>query len=97
LSARLKATFVKQSGEFPTLAFSFIDGFPVISTMVSQEDDSFWVFDASLSYRLPRRWGEVSLGVKNLFDEGFRFQDTDPAHPTIAPKQVAFVRFTLSY
>ena len=31
--------------------------------------------DLSVGYRLPNRWGHVSLGILNLFDEEFDYQD----------------------
>jgi tetratricopeptide (TPR) repeat protein len=38
-------------------------------------DDSFYIVDASIGYRLPKRFGVISLQVSNIFDEGFRYQD----------------------
>ena len=55
------------------------------------------VLDASLAYRLPRRWGILTLEARNLFDERFRFQDTDAANPTIAPGRLILLKFTLAY
>ncbi|MFQ5963497.1 MAG: TonB-dependent receptor domain-containing protein [Candidatus Scalinduaceae bacterium] len=88
-SARLKATYIDQDGKF---------GDPVTGgTFVVPGDDQFWVFDGSISYRLPKRWGIISIGAKNLFDEEFKFQDTDPTNPVISPDQLIFARFTFSY
>jgi tetratricopeptide (TPR) repeat protein len=39
-------------------------------------NDDFAVVDVAVGYRLPRRWGILSLEVGNLFDEKFRFEDT---------------------
>lgn len=39
------------------------------------DDDSFVLVDVGLGYRLPKRLGIMSLGVRNLLDEEFRFQD----------------------
>ncbi|MDR4499754.1 MAG: hypothetical protein MRK02_17825, partial [Candidatus Scalindua sp.] len=64
---------------------------------VVQGDDQFWVFDGSISYRLPKRYGLITVGAKNMFDNDFKFQDTDPTNPVISPKPLAFIRFTLSY
>jgi outer membrane receptor protein involved in Fe transport len=60
-------------------------------------ESQFWVSDASLGYRLPRRWGLVSLTMKNLFDKTFRFQDTDAASPRISPGRLVLARFTLAF
>ncbi len=67
--------------------------------MVSVRDgsDRFWVVDAALGYRLPKRYGMVAVEVKNLFDEEFQFQDTDAANPSIYPERLALVRVTLSF
>jgi hypothetical protein len=83
----LKATFVSQTGEFPGLN----------SEDRVSSDDQFWVVDGSIGYRLPDRWGIVSLEVRNLLDERFRFQDTDPANPTIFPELTIFGKITLSF
>jgi tetratricopeptide (TPR) repeat protein len=60
-------------------------------------EDQFWVFDAGVSYRLPNRRGSVELGIKNLLDEEFRFQDTDPENPHVFPRRFASFRFSLSF
>lgn len=86
-SARLKATYVSQSGRF---------GDPRVGN-VSAGSDRFWVVDAALGYRLPRRWGLVTLEVRNLLDERFRFNDTDAANPTLYPERLILLRFTLAY
>ena len=86
-SAGLKTTYVHQKGVFvdPTL------------TTTSKDSDDFWVTDAFISYRLPKRWGLVTLEAKNLLDEEFKFQDTDPANPTIYPECLIFAKFTVAF
>jgi outer membrane receptor protein involved in Fe transport len=59
--------------------------------------DQFWVADASISYRLPKRLGVLTLEGRNLLNERFRFQDTDPASPAVAPERYVLLRFTLAY
>ena len=49
-----------------------------------------------VSYRLPRRYGFVSLGVTNLYDKRFRYHDTDFTNPVIEPDRVLFARVTLA-
>ncbi|MCP4373478.1 MAG: TonB-dependent receptor, partial [Deltaproteobacteria bacterium] len=89
LSAKFKATYVDQEGKF---------GNPIIgSTSFVPGDDQFWVFDGSISYRLPKRFGILSIGAKNMFDNDFKFQDTDPANPRISPESMAYARFTISW
>jgi tetratricopeptide (TPR) repeat protein len=83
--ARLKTTYVDQEGEFvsPTLT-------------KSEDSDDFWVVDASLGYRLSKRRGIITIEAKNLFDENFKFQDTDPKNPNIVPEQLILLKFTLA-
>jgi len=88
-SAGLRATYVDQDGRFAPLVF--VRGQPVPGA------DHFWVVDATLRYRLPKRHGFITLGVENLFDEGFNFQDTDPANPLIQPDRLVFFRLTLAF
>jgi len=86
LSSRIKATFIDQEGIFGNMKYGITQGY-----------DQFWVVDASIRYRLPKRWGLISLEAHNLFNEEFRFQDTDPANPTIYPDCLILTRFTLAF
>ena len=88
-NARLKATYVDQNGSFQpqgSLPGAFVDG-----------SDRFWVVDAAVGYRFPNRRGLLTLEIRNLFDEKFRFQDTDPANPAIQPERLIFARLTLNF
>jgi outer membrane receptor protein involved in Fe transport len=69
--ANVQATFVHQEIEFE----NFFDNQGRFIG-VRQGQDNFWVTDALVGYRLPKRHGIVSLVVKNLFDEDFSFQDS---------------------
>ncbi|MBZ0159445.1 MAG: TonB-dependent receptor, partial [bacterium] len=90
LSARLKVTYIDQEGHFQPQGSLPSDPFV-------QADDQFWVVDAAVRYRLPHRLGFVTFEARNLFDERFRFQDTDPANPQIQPARSIFVRLTLAF
>jgi tetratricopeptide (TPR) repeat protein len=83
LTARIRGTYVDQHGQF---------GIPAV-----QKGDTFWLLDAAVGYRLPRRWGLISLELRNALDQQFRFQDTDPGNPTLHPGRMLLLRFTLSY
>lgn len=87
LYSRFKATYVHQEGEF---------GDPMAG--VSESDsDQFWVVDAVVGYRLPKRFGIISIEGKNLFDKGFHFQDTDPSNPEIVPDRSILAKITLAF
>ena len=54
--------------------------------VLEEQGDSFWTVDLSLGYRLLPYKAAISLNVKNLFDEQFRFRDTnlnDVARPPL--------------
>jgi tetratricopeptide (TPR) repeat protein len=84
--ARLQATYIAQEGKFEGPLGAIVSG-----------DDRFWVVNAALGYRLPKRWGLVTLEVRNLFDQDFHFQDTDPANPVISPERLILARVTLAF
>jgi outer membrane receptor protein involved in Fe transport len=87
LSFHLKTTYVDQKGDFET------------STTLPGEtvsgSDSFWLVDVSLSYRLPKRYGILTAGVRNLFDESFKYFDTDARNPIYQPDRVAYFSATI--
>ena len=56
--------------------------------------DSFWMTDVAVGYLLPKGYGLISLGIKNLFDTGFHFQDTDPARPSYSQDRLILLRFS---
>jgi outer membrane receptor protein involved in Fe transport len=55
------------------------------------------VVDASIGYRLPGRWGLVTIEARNLFDKRFHYQETDPVTPRIYPERLILGRFTVAY
>jgi tetratricopeptide (TPR) repeat protein len=88
-SAGIRATYIDQEGEFVPRVFE-----PGTSV---QGSDQFWVTDIWVRYRFPRRRGFITLGVQNVLDEKFQFQDTDPLNPLVQPERVVFVRVTLAF
>jgi outer membrane receptor protein involved in Fe transport len=88
-SASLQTTYIDQKGEFKPQN--------VTDEVVVSGADNFWITDASVSYRLPKRFGILKMGVKNLFDESFNYQDTDEVSPVFQPERLIFARFTLSF
>jgi hypothetical protein len=64
------------------------------------EREHFSVFDLSFGTRLPRRHGMVSIDIKNLFDEQFRFRDTTfegfPRVPQYAPERAVYARLQVN-
>ena len=83
LSATATATHISQKGTFADLVFS------------PTGEDSFWIVDTAIGYRLPKRFGRLAFQIKNLFDHEFSFQDTDPGNPTVKPRRLALLTLSL--
>ena len=88
LSASLKTTYIDQEGKYERKDNRgvFIDG-----------SDDFWIVDAAVSYRLPKRYGLITVGVNNLFDESFDYYDSDWKNPRIQPDQFVYAKITLAF
>ncbi|UCF93892.1 MAG: TonB-dependent receptor, partial [Desulfobacterales bacterium] len=85
-SAQLKTTYIDQKGTFGTSPDDFF-----------RDNDQFWVVDAAIRYRLPKRLGLITVAARNLFDEDFNFQDMDLANQVIFPERVVFGKITLAF
>jgi hypothetical protein len=87
LSASLTSTYWNQDGRFERLSSP---------TAVQFGHDDFWTVDAEIGYRLPQRYGFISVGATNLFDEQFKYFEIDVNNSTIQPVRTFFVKFTLA-
>ncbi len=86
LSASLKATYFNQDGDFMRRGGgSFESG-----------QDEFWVVDAAISYRLPKRYGFISVGATNLFNKHFKYHETDLRNPIVQPDRFIYGKVTLA-
>jgi hypothetical protein len=85
-SSSLSATYFHQDGEFEDISgASFRSG-----------TSDFYTVDAAISYRLPKRYGLLSIGASNLFDRDFEYFDTDARNPMIQPSRTWFARVTIA-
>jgi hypothetical protein len=82
----VKGTFVDQKG-------TFVSKYDL--TFGPGEDD-FWVVDAAINYRLPKRYGFITVGASNLFDKEFDYTDTDVENPRLQPDRFIFAKVTLA-
>jgi hypothetical protein len=87
VSALLKATYVNQHGDFIRRG----------GTDVESGADNFWLVDAAISYRLPKRYGFITLGATNIFNQNFKFQEIDLRNTSIQPERFFFARVTLAF
>jgi tetratricopeptide (TPR) repeat protein len=86
IGASLGATYLNQDGDFLRNSdFTFQSG-----------DRDFWILDAGLRYRLPKRRGFVSVGVNNFLDEDATYQATDVRNPGLIPGRFVFGSITLA-
>jgi Flp pilus assembly protein TadD len=89
LSLMFKSTYVNQSGAMGSLEEP------------KRGSSDFFVFDVNLNYRLPSRYGMVSFGVKNLFNNHFQYQSTyqstDSNQVLFAPEMTLFTQVKLAF
>jgi tetratricopeptide (TPR) repeat protein len=77
VSLPVGVSYFHPSGFFAGVVGTYVDQEVTrsASSTRGQGEDSFFVVDAALGYRFPKRRGIASIGVKNLFDEEFNYQD----------------------
>ena len=89
LSLRLTGTYVRQMGLLHA---------NIASGATIPLDEQFWVTDVGIDYRLPRRAGQLTFAVSNLFNKNLlTFEDTDPANPRFTRGRLAYVRLKLQF
>ena len=106
ISLPLGATYFHPSGWFGGVRATYVDQEVTRSqnSVFPQGDDSFFVTDVSVGYRLPKRLGIASIGVKNLFDEEFNYRDDsyrefseDATTGPYFPERMVMGRLTLNF
>jgi outer membrane receptor protein involved in Fe transport len=98
----LQVRYFSPKGYFGGLTGSFVDQ-TVRDTPsgFDQEEESFWVLDLELGYRLPKRRGILSLAVNNLLDQRFLYQDrnylvNEPTPARYIPDRTIVAKISLS-
>jgi tetratricopeptide (TPR) repeat protein len=87
LSASLTSTYIDQQGSYER------QGSP---GTFENDNDQFWLIDAAIKYRFPKRYGFFTIGAKNLMDENFEYFETDRDNPRIQPDRHFFASITLA-
>jgi tetratricopeptide (TPR) repeat protein len=105
-SAPISLGYFDPSGWFARLGGTFVHqklGLEKTSIQ-DQGNDSFFLVDADLGYRFPKRWGLASIGVKNLFDKQFKYQDdsyrefrNEPSTGPYFPDRIIIGRIVLNF
>jgi hypothetical protein len=83
------ARYFHPSGFFAGVGAAYVHQHVNRSGQRPEGSGDFFVVDAAVGYRLPKRFGLVSLSVTNLFDNKFKYQDDSfrefQDQPTIGP------------
>ncbi len=85
LSSSLTATYIDQQGQYGGIVGPIRAG-----------SDDFWTVDLAINYRLPKRYGFVTIGASNLFDEEFEYFENDLNNASIQPESMLFAKLTLA-
>jgi tetratricopeptide (TPR) repeat protein len=105
-SAPISLSYFDPSGWFARLGGTFVhQKLGLAKTAVQdQGNDSFFLVDADLGYRFPKRWGLASIGVKNLFNTQFKYQDDsfrefrdEPSTGPYFPDRIIIGRIVLNF
>jgi len=85
--SKLSLTYVNQSGNF------------FVQNLNTERHDAskFWLLDSEIGYRLPKRHGLVTAGIKNLLDQTFNFQGIDVNQPALPQGRFLYSRLTFSF
>ncbi len=110
ISIPLTVRYFRPSGLFGELGATYVrqkvekTGFlspPNLTPFSGKEN--FILLDAAVGYRLPKRWGSLSLEAKNILNEHFRYEDIsrqltpETGNPRFIPERSILARFTLSF
>jgi outer membrane receptor protein involved in Fe transport len=87
LFAGLQGTYYYQEGNFERFATATFES----------ADDKFWLVDAAIGYRFPKRYGFLTVGVTNLFDKEFEYFEVDLKNSRIKPDRQVFCRVTFAF
>jgi tetratricopeptide (TPR) repeat protein len=88
LGASATATWFRQKGAFDDgTGMGFLDG-----------SDRFWLLDAGVTWRLPRRSGTFAVVGTNLLDKRFKLFENgiNNVNSTVQPARAVFARVTLA-
>lgn len=89
------AYFFDPTGFFARLATTYVN--QEVEGKAGENREEFVLLDAAIGYRLPKRYGILSVGVKNLIDEDFNFQSLglrtqQDESPPFVPERIVFAQ-----
>jgi Flp pilus assembly protein TadD len=98
-------SYFHSNGLFSKLTVNYVSQkVQKLTTNIINNNDTFWTMDAELGYRLPKRWGIVKFGVKNVLNEKFNYEQFQfqtgsglQTPPLFQPGRFIFTQITLSF
>lgn len=106
LSLPLTVTYFHPNGLFASLGGTYVDQEVRRSaaSIRASGEDNFFVVDAAIGYRFANRRGIASIGIMNLFDEKFSYQDDsyrefrgESSTGPYFPQSIIFAQVSLSF
>lgn len=106
LSLPLSITYFNTSRFYITLGATYVDQEVIRDPFASQAqgESDFTIADAAIGYRFDNRRGNISLGVKNIGDKNFMYQDDgyrefrdEPSIGPYFPERTIMGNLTLSF
>ncbi|QOJ25076.1 MAG: TonB-dependent receptor [Gammaproteobacteria bacterium] len=102
LSMPIGIDYFSPQGIFANLTGTFVHQKVNRRGEINDGVEKFFLVDASVGYRLPKRMGILSLEARNIFDETFLFQDiniqtSQSVVSRFVPTRTIFARVTLNF
>lgn len=102
LSMPIGIDYFSPQGIFANLTGTFVHQKVIRRGEINDGVEKFFLVDASVGYRLPKRMGILSLEARNIFDETFLFQNiniqtSQSVASRFVPMRTIFARVTLNF
>ena len=108
ISVPLGVRYFHPSGVFAGFGATYVhqevERSPGGTLELDEGSDDFVLLDAAVGYRLPKRYGIISLSVSNILDQKFHYQDDSfreaqdrPSIGPYFPERLILARITLSW
>ena len=106
VSVPLNVNYFMPTGFYAGVGGTFVHQDVDRSSTATQAEgnDSFFLVDLAVGYRFPKRLGVASLGVKNVLDKDFKYQDDSyrefrdvPSTGPYFPDRIVLGQITLSF
>ncbi len=106
-SVPINVRYFNPSGFFTGVGTTYVDQRasydPEANPSIASGSAHFFLLDATVGYRLPKRWGIVALEARNLMNQQFQFQDywfqtaTNNTDPRFLPERTWLARIVLNF